>query len=350
MATPSSVIPNSGRALAPEEAKREDAPKPRKEFDDLISTLPLNQDWIPIRLRKYQDFWIPEHSLPEVMAMQQNFQARLDDLFVLSYPKSGTTWLKALAFAIMTRTRYSMADHPLLRSTPHDFVVCIDRFFSGGRPSKLEAMPSPRMLSSHLPYPLLPDSMKGAGGRFLYVCREPKDVFVSRWHFNDKMRPDSVEPIPFGKAFDLYCDGVSPYGSIWEHARGYWGESLRRPEKVFFLKYEEMLEEPAGSAKKLADFMGCPFSPEEEKEGVVEEITRLCSFDSLSKLAGSMPRKLNTKLPLQTTSFFRKGEAGDWRNHMSEEMARRMDAVTSQKLEGSGLTFGISAGVEANGM
>ncbi|XP_038983503.1 flavonol sulfotransferase-like [Phoenix dactylifera] len=350
MATPSSVTPDGGFALAPEEAKREDAPKPPKEFDDLISTLPLNQDWIPIRLRKYQDFWIPEHSLPDVMAMQQNFQARPDDLFVLSYPKSGTTWLKALAFAIMNRTRYSMADHPLLRSNPHECVLFIQRLFSDGRPSKLEAMPSPRLLGSHLPYPLLPNSMKGSGSRFLYVCRDPKDVFISRWHFNDKMSPDSVEPIPFGKAFDLYCDGVSPYGSIWEHALGYWEESLRRPEKVLFLKYEEMLEEPAGSAKKLAEFMGCPFSPEEEKEGVVEGIIRLCSFDSLSKLAGSMTHKLNTKLPLQTTSFFRKGEAGDWRNHMSEEMARRMDAVTSQKLDGSGLTFGMSAGVEANGM
>ncbi|XP_073104176.1 flavonol 3-sulfotransferase-like [Elaeis guineensis] len=350
MAAPFSVIPNSGLASAPEEAKREDAPKPPQQFDGLISTLPLNQEWIPIRLRKYQDFWIPEHSLPGVMAMQQNFEARPDDVFVLSYPKSGTTWLKALAFAIMTRTHYSMADHPLLRSNPHECVLFIPSVFSNGTASKLEAMPSPRILGSHLAYSLLPDSMKGSGGRFLYVCREPKDVFISRWHFNDKMRPDSVEPIPFERAFDLYCDGISPYGSIWEHVREYWEESLRRPEKVLFLKYEEMLEEPVGTAKKLADFVGCPFSPEEENEGVVEEIIRLCSFDSLSKLAGRMMHKLNTVIPLQTTSLYRKGVAGDWRNHMSEVMAGRMDAVTSQKLERSGLTFGISAGMEADGM
>jgi hypothetical protein len=37
------------------------------------------------------------------------------------------------------------------------------------------------------------------------------------------------------------------------------------------------------------------------------------------------------------SSFFRQGVVGDWVNHLSPEMARRIDAITADKFRGSGL-------------
>uniref|UniRef100_J3N8E4 Sulfotransferase n=2 Tax=Oryza brachyantha TaxID=4533 RepID=J3N8E4_ORYBR len=37
--------------------------------------------------------------------------------------------------------------------------------------------------------------------------------------------------------------------------------------------------------------------------------------------------------------FFRKGVAGDWSNHLSPEMAARLDAVVEDALRGTGFTF-----------
>uniref|UniRef100_A0A0E0AXL9 Sulfotransferase n=1 Tax=Oryza glumipatula TaxID=40148 RepID=A0A0E0AXL9_9ORYZ len=43
---------------------------------------------------------------------------------------------------------------------------------------------------------------------------------------------------------------------------------------------------------------------------------------------------------MESSVFFRKGEVGDWKNYLTEEMAKKLDAVIAEKLKGSGLTFG----------
>lgn len=104
------------------------------------------------------------------------------------------------------------------------------------------------------------------------------------------------------------------------------------------MKYEEMMEEPMSHAKRLAEFMGCPFSLEEEKEGVVEEILKLCSFEKLRNLEVNRSRKPDAMYPIKFDWLFRKGKVGDWRNHMSPEMACKLDEITQKKFKDSGLT------------
>ncbi|KAF3603217.1 hypothetical protein F2Q69_00038916 [Brassica cretica] len=38
-------------------------------------------------------------------------------------------------------------------------------------------------------------------------------------------------------------------------------------------------------------------------------------------------------------AFFRKGEVCDWKNHLTDDMARILDEMVKKKLEGSGLKF-----------
>ncbi|XP_073104146.1 flavonol sulfotransferase-like isoform X1 [Elaeis guineensis] len=315
------------------------AAAPVQDYDELISSLPVEQTSIPIR--KYQNFWFPEGHLPGIMAIRQHFKPRPDDLFLISFPKSGTTWLKALAFTTMTRTHYPLDRHPLLSLNPHDVVPFIDDLFAAGQASKLEALPSPRILATHMLYSLLPDSITSSGCRIIYICRDPKDAVVSLWHFSAKATAAKrKECFPFDKFFEMACEGNFSYSPIWDHSLEYWKESLRRPEKVLFLKYEEMLEEPKANVKRLAEFLGWPFSEEEEKGGVVEEIITLCSFEKLKCLDVNKKGCQEVAVfQVANDSFFRKGEVGDWRNHASPEMAQKLDGIVREKLEGSGLTI-----------
>lgn len=118
------------------------------------------------------------------------------------------------------------------------------------------------------------------------------------------------------------------------------------PDKILFMKYEDMKREPTVEVKKLATFMGMPFTVEEEEKGVVEEIVILCSFENLSNLdvnkGGGGGLKFTTKVVVENQNFLRKGEVGDWENYLTDEMKNRIDSITDDKFKGSGLTLGLT--------
>lgn len=142
---------------------------------------------------------------------------------------------------------------------------------------------------------------------------------------------------PLEDVFEKFCRGVSIYGPFWDHVLEYWEESLKNPKKVFFLKYEEMKEQPELHLTKLADFLGCSFSSKEEEERMVDGILEICSFHNLSNLKVNKVGKLPSGEDY--SAFFRKGEVGDWKNHLTKEMVERLDKICEEKLDGSGLKF-----------
>ncbi|KAL3599554.1 hypothetical protein D5086_007472 [Populus alba] len=106
------------------------------------------------------------------------------------------------------------------------------------------------------------------------------------------------------------------------------------------IRDSDLKEDIISNLKKIAEFLGIPFTDEEEKEGVIEEISRLCSLDSLRNLEVNKNSVRPSGLP--NSSFFRKGEVGDWVNHLSPSMAENYLKIVEEKLSGSGLTFRTS--------
>ncbi|CAK7340447.1 unnamed protein product [Dovyalis caffra] len=306
-----------------------------KRCNDIIPTLPRDTGWWLSNLCQYQGFWLSSsHAILGLMLVQDHFMSKPTDIILATSPKCGTTWLRALIFATINRTSYDFATHPLLTNNPQALVPFLEGHIRvNDSTSFLESLPSPRFLSTHIPYSLFPDSMKTSGPKFVYVCRNPKDVLVSKWKFAEKMRPKEMPPLSLQDAFELFCNGVSHYGPFWDHVLSYWKASLETPETVLFLIYEDMKREPLVQVKRLAEFLGKPFSPEEEREGVVQEIVRLCSFKNLSTLEVNKSI-ISTEYFVQNPYFFRKGEVGDWENHLTPEMVARLDQITKEKLEG----------------
>ncbi|MBA0608480.1 hypothetical protein Godav_020695, partial [Gossypium davidsonii] len=106
-----------------------------------------------------------------------------------------------------------------------------------GSTSFIEGLSSPRLLSTHLPYSLLPKRMTddGSACRFIYICRNPID-----------------------KA------------------------SVESPKKLLLLKYKDVKKKPLECVRKVAEFLEIPFTPDEENNKIVKEIVELCSFENLS--------------------------------------------------------------------
>ncbi|MBA0775890.1 hypothetical protein Gotri_010988 [Gossypium trilobum] len=288
-------------------------------------------------LTQFQGFWIPSRNVPtsSIIAFQKYFQALDDDIIVVSKPKSGTTWLKALVFSIVNRHHYTFSNTPLNSTNPHLLVPYLDIHLYKENPNPdLSTISSPRLFSTHLPYPMLADSIKRSNCRIVYITRNPFDIIVSLWHFFRFMDDWSVED-----CFEMFCRGEEGYRPFWDHALGYWNMSLEKPSNVLFLRYEELKEDPVAQTKRLAAFLGFPFSIEEEKTGMVNQIVDFCSFNNLKDLEVDKIGKNPGSIIPNNKLFFRSGKVGDYVNYLSSTAVERLSNILEEKLSGSGLTF-----------
>ncbi|KAF5763986.1 putative steroid sulfotransferase [Helianthus annuus] len=311
-----------------------------QECMSLLSTLPSESGWLSKKLHNYQGFWHNARQLQGVISCQKHFQAQDTDILLVTTPKSGTTWLKAILFSLVNRTRFQQTegDHPLLSNSPHALVPFLElKLYVDGETPDLSSFASPRLFSTHLPYISLPKSVQDSKCKLVYLCRNPKDTFISLWAFTNKLKLQEIRTNSIEEVFEKFCEGISLCGPFWDHVLGYWKESLKNPEKIYFLTYEEMKEQPDLHLRKLADFLGCPFSSKEEEERVVDAILDICSFDKLSNLKVNKEGKLPSGE--SNNAYFRNGQVGDWKNYLTAEMAQRLEKICEEKFDGSGLKF-----------
>jgi hypothetical protein len=62
----------------------------------------------------------------------------------------------------------------------------------------------------------------------------------------------------------------------------------------------------------------------------------LCSIDALKNMEVN---KNGAQEYVKNESFFRKGVAGDWSNYMTPAMAKRLDRIVEEAVQGTGFTF-----------
>ncbi|KAK7314118.1 hypothetical protein VNO77_39328 [Canavalia gladiata] len=319
----------------------EEEDKLSQECKDLILSLPREKGWRTRYLYLFQGFWCPPTEIEAIINFQKHFQAKDSDVVVATIPKSGTTWLKALTFAIVNRHCVTPSmTHPLLTFNPHELVPFFEyNVYVNGQIPDLSNMIEPRLFGTHIPFPSLAKSIKESNSRIIFICRNPLDTFVSAWIFLNKSMPEYLPELTLEEAFDMYCNGIIAFGPTWNHMLGYWKESISRPKKVLFLKYEELKKHVNFNVKRIAEFLGCPFTQEEENNGVLEGIIKLCSFEKMKELevnkSGTFGRHFEKK------HLFRKAEIGDWVNYFSPSMAKKLSQIMEEKLSGSGLSFNV---------
>jgi hypothetical protein len=97
-----------------------------------------------------------------------------------------------------------------------------------------------------------------------------------------------------------------------------FGEAL--PERYLAIRYEDLAAEPAPVLTRVLDFLGAEAGPE-----VLAACLGAGSFQTMSggRAAGQESRD----------SFFRKGVAGDWKNHFTAETALLFEEKAGEWLE-----------------
>ncbi|KAF2320826.1 hypothetical protein GH714_031093 [Hevea brasiliensis] len=299
---PSSILSN--KSEAPVSGTRASSTNHTK-YKEIISTLPrIEGRWRQSQqLHEYQGFWFGQNILEGIMSAQEHLKAQPTDIFICSHPKSGTTWLKALSFAILTRKRFSdSSTNPLLSELPHDVMPFIDILAFTDITSRDPELP---LLSTHMPYTSLPKSIVECKCKIIYICRDPKDLFISLWHFAGKQAFN----------FPRECSSSN-------------------------MKICKMTPSPMSREWQIS---WVALSPWKERQGLVQKVVDLCSFEILSNLEVNKSKKPSSAIgqyvKIEKKAFFRKGKVGDWENYLTADMAATIDQITEQKFSGSGLSF-----------
>lgn len=321
------ALPISGTALpAPHGAQQQVTGSPRPASERMATTETyMRQPWSTV------------HGIPMVYAFTQNweqvdkFQSRPDDIVVVTFPKSGTTWVSEIVDMIL------QGGDP--EKCKRDFIanrVPMLEFAAPGQmlagTEQLEGMPSPRIIKTHIPADILPKSFWEKGCKMIYVGRNAKDVAVSYYHF-DLMNNLHPHPGTWDQYLEEFMAGRVAYGSWFDHVRGYW--ERRREHPILYLFYEDMKEDPRRAITKVAQFLGRELS-----EAALETVTHHTSFESMRDNLSTNYRAVPSDLLDQGVSpFMRKGITGDWKNHFTVAQSARFDQLYAQKMAGTDLHF-----------
>jgi len=232
-----------------------------------------------------------------------DFVPRPDDIFIVTYPRSGTTWMQMILYQLATDGNMDF---------PHIAQVCpwFDRsiMYNIMDGSDFEKLPSPRIFKSHLSYKRIP---KGSC-KYIYVARDGQDVAVSYFHFyNSHLNFKGT----FSEFFDKYFMRGKVQFGLWFTHVAQWQKHENYPN-VLFLKYEDLVNDFKGTLQKIINF--CGFQIEDER---LPEIMERCSYafmkkyeDKFDHISGMIWEK-----GYKQNSFIRKGQAGSGKEYLTNQ-------------------------------
>jgi hypothetical protein len=235
------------------------------------------------------------------------------DVFIASYPRSGSTWLRFVLQEVLTGlpSSFQKVNEQIPRVGFHERAY---RLADGGR-----------VIQTH-------EAFRPEYKRAVYLVRDPRDVLLSEFAYQKALgqmtdRLDSY--------VNLFVRGeLSRYGSWRDHAAS-WLDASRANERIRIVRFEDLRKDTEAAVRAILEFLGVHAQPEAIRAAVLDNtIDRMRAKELKEPQAAS-----------KRGEFVRSGQAGGWRKSLgpeharvieswSEDILRRLDYPLAEKAAG----------------
>ncbi|KAL3272505.1 hypothetical protein HHI36_013981 [Cryptolaemus montrouzieri] len=177
-----------------------------------------------------------------------NFKPRPDDIWLIGFPRSGTTLTQEILYLLGTDLDYEKAAGTIMDirfpvlcfamyKNQEDMEgiqhVCNDEVPIH---KQLEAVEGRRFIKSHYGFSFIHPKILDIGCKVVFIARNPKDVMVSRFYYPTYLnRPGHT----FEKLWHIFKNDLLDTGNYFEMLNDAW---QRRHNKIYYFCFMKKLK------------------------------------------------------------------------------------------------------------
>ncbi len=240
---------------------------------------------------------------------------RRTDVYVLSYPKCGRTWLRLLMGKALVDDLSLTDANPMELSDLHRASPLVPRI-------RVTHDDNPQLKR---PDEIERDKRRYAGKKIVFLVRNPRDVVIS-YYFQASRRRDRFAGTPseFLRHQVGSLDTILDYYNVWAESRGVPGDFC-------LVRYEDLHRDAAGELERVLRLVGRVPARE-----VVDRAVEFARFDNMRALErknafGSARLRPADGADLESFKT-RKGKVGGYREYLSPEDLDYLEARISERL------------------
>jgi hypothetical protein len=218
------------------------------------------------------------------------------DMFLATYPRSGTTWTRFTMFEILTgeSATFDLVNAFLLGVGMHERARPV---LPGGG----------RLIGTH-------ESYRKEYKRAVYLVRDVRDVILSEFAYVSALDRFHGDLDDFILAF--FRGKVNGFGAWPRHVSSWLDSPIAGTPNLLILKYEELRQDPETQFKHILDFVGLQRDPEAIRRAIANN-----SLDKMREKELASPRKASVR-----DRFVRSGQVQGWTSKLSDEQLRVIEA------------------------
>jgi aryl sulfotransferase len=280
---------------------------------------PTQGPW-PVKTREFQNALMDS-------TVWNSFKYREGDVVIVTWAKSGTTWMQQIATQLIFKGAEGLEMQKL--SPWVDF-----RLLAPEALVSLDQQTHRRVLKTHLPVDALHVSPLA---KYIYVGRDGRDaVWSMHNHFLNLLpqfyvalnsKPGRVGPPlvrPSDSALEYFRNWMVEFGPprnppFWDHLRGWW--NVRRLPNVKLVHFNALKLDLNGEMRAISDYLGTQLTGEEFEQAVSH-----CTFDYMKAHAGWVAPRGGSAFEGGAKTFINKGSNGRWRDQISREDSHAYEA------------------------